>query len=174
LKRRVRPKVISAHQLLRVDKAWGDLHLDESQPFVLAPASITKNRKDAKLPLRPEVVQALRSIRPTDAAPFQWVFHGHVPRMSTLRRDLKTAGISYVDDSGRRVDFHAFRVTLATLLAIAGVPLAEIARIMRHSDPKLTMKIYTDATKWDLSASLAMLPTLNVREPATHRPRIAL
>jgi len=35
---------------------WGDLHLDAPQPFVFAPASITKNKKDARLPLRPQVV----------------------------------------------------------------------------------------------------------------------
>ncbi len=43
------------------------------QPLVCAPESITKSKKENKLPLRPEGVEALRSIRPVDAAPFQWV-----------------------------------------------------------------------------------------------------
>ncbi|MEO6874099.1 MAG: hypothetical protein ABI222_04690 [Opitutaceae bacterium] len=63
---------------------WGDLHFDVPKPFVLAPASITKNKKEAKLELRPEVVAALLSIRPAGAAPFQYVFHGQVPRVRTF------------------------------------------------------------------------------------------
>jgi integrase len=141
---------------------WGDLHLDELQPFVCAPASITKNKKEAKLPLRPEVVQALRSIRPVDAAPFQWVFHGQVPRVRTFRKDLERAGIVFIDGSGRRLDFHALRVTLGTMLAVNQVPLTDAMHLMRHSDPKLTMKVYTDAAHLDLSSAFAALPGMNL------------
>jgi integrase len=94
---------------------WGDLHLDALSPSVVAPASITKNKKEAKLPLRPEVVQALRSIRPADTAPFQWVFHHQVPRVRTFHRDLVRADITPIDESGRRLDFHALRVTFCTM-----------------------------------------------------------
>ena len=97
---------------------WGDLHLDGPVPLVCAPASITKNNKEAKLPLRPEVVEALRSIRPGDATPFQWVFHGQVPRVTTFQRDLTKAGIVFIDESGRRLDFHALRGTFCTMLAV--------------------------------------------------------
>ncbi|WP_091058805.1 tyrosine-type recombinase/integrase [Opitutus sp. GAS368] len=141
---------------------WGDLHLDAPQPFVLAPASITKNKKDARLPLRPEVVEALRSIRPADASPFQFVFNGQVPRVKTLRKDLSRAGIIFIDESGRRLDFHALRNTFGTLLAVNHVPLTDAVHLMRHSDPKLTMKIYTDASQLALSDSLAKLPSLVV------------
>ena len=141
---------------------WGDLHLDVPRPFVCAPASITKNKKEAKLPLRPEVVEALRSIRPVDVAPFQYVFHGKVPRVRTLQKDLSRAGIAFIE-SGRRVDFHAFRVTLATLLIKAGVHPRVIMELMRHSDIRLTMNIYTDASQLELSASLAMLPQITVQ-----------
>lgn len=142
---------------------WGDLHLEDPEPFVCAPASITKNKKEAKLPLRPEVVQALRTIRPVDAAPFQWVFHGRVPRVRTVRKDLTRAGIIFIDDSGRRLDFHALRVTLGTLLSITGVSLSDAMHLMRHSDPKLTMKIYTDASRLKLNHALASLPALGIR-----------
>jgi integrase len=139
---------------------WGDLHLDGTRPIVCAPASITKNKKEARLPLRPEVVDALRSIRPPDAAPFQWVFHNHVPRVRTFQKDLSRAGIVFVDDSGRRIDFHSLRVTFCTLLAKSGVPLAEAMKLMRHSDPKLTMGLYLDASQLELNSSLSTLPVL--------------
>jgi integrase len=141
---------------------WGDLHLDAPQPYVLAPASITKNKKDARLPLRPEVVEALRSIRPTDASPFQFVFNGQVPRVNTLRKDLSRAGIVFIDESGRRLDFHALRMTFGTLLAVNHVHLTDAVHLMRHSDPKLTMKIYTDASQLALSDSMAKLPAIGV------------
>jgi len=142
---------------------WGDLHLDLPQPIVCAPASITKNKKEAKLPLRPEVVEALWSIRPADATPFQWVFHSQVPRVRTLQKDLSRAGIVFIDDSGRRLDFHALRATFCTMLAVNNVPLTDAMHLMRHSDPKLTMKIYTDASQLALHESLAQLPPINVR-----------
>jgi integrase len=142
---------------------WGDLHLDAPQPFVLAPASITKNKKDARLPLRPEVVEALRSMRPADASPFQFVFNGQVPRVKTLRKDLSRAGIVFIDESGRRLDFHALRMTFGTMLAINRVPITNAMHLMRHSDPKLTMKTYTDVSQLELAGSISMLPKITVR-----------
>lgn len=142
---------------------WGDLHLDGLQPYVLAPATITKNRKEAKLPLRPEVVAALNSIRPETAAPFQWVFHHEVPRVRTLQKDLAAAGVKFIDESGRRMDFHSLRMTFGTLLAVNHVHLTDAIHLMRHSDPKLTMKIYTDASQLALNESVAMLPQMNLR-----------
>lgn len=139
---------------------WGDVHLDDPKPFVCAPASITKNRKEARLPLRPEVVEVLRSILPPDAAPFQWVFHGHVPRVKTFRKDLARAGILFIDDSGRRVDFHSFRVTLVDLLRRAGVHPRVIQELLRHSDIRLTMGAYSDVSPLELSDSLAKLPSI--------------
>ena len=136
--------------------------MDGPQPFVCAPASITKNRKEAKLPLRPEVVEALRSIRPADASPFQWVLHDRVPRIRTFREDLSRAGIVFLDESGRRMDFHSLRVTFGTMLALHHVPLTDAMHLMRHSDPKLTMKTYTDASQLELMESLAMLPNLRM------------
>jgi integrase len=128
----------------------------------LAPASITKNRKDAKLPLRPEVVAALKSIRPVNAAPFQWVFHHEVPRVRTLQKDLAAAGVKFIDESGRRMDFHALRMTFATLLAVSHVPLTDAMHLMRHSDPKMTMRAYTDASRLALNEHLHTLPSVSV------------
>jgi integrase len=65
-----------------------------------------------------------------------------------------------MDASGRRLDFHALRATFCTLLALARVPLNEAMHLMRHSDPKLTMKVYTDAAQLDLSTALSALPSV--------------
>ena len=57
---------------------------------------------------------------------------------STLRDEIRTD-----DADGQVVDFHSLRVTFNTLMARAGVSLAQRQALMRHSDPKLTANVYT-------------------------------
>jgi len=132
----------------------------ENLRFGLVPARRRLAKGETNLPSRPEVVDGLRSIRPPDTALFQWVFHHQVPRVRTLQKDLIAAGIAFVDESGRRIDFHAFRVTFCTMLALSGVPHNEAMQLMRHRDPRLTMKIYLDVTQLALSTALANLPSV--------------
>lgn len=138
---------------------WGHFHLDAVQPFVELPANITKNRKADRQPLRSEVVAALRSRMPDNSMPFEWVFRGKVPSPAKLRRDLRAAGIPAVDDRGRVVDVHALRTTFCTLLSVAGVAPRVAMELMRHSDLKLTMRIYTDAGQLPLAADVQRLPS---------------
>ena len=65
-----------------------------------------------------------------------------MPRTTTLRKDLAAAKIAVVTPAGV-VDFHALRTTYGTLLARAGVSLAQAQKLMRHSTPALTANIYT-------------------------------
>ncbi len=62
--------------------------------------------------------------------------------VATLRKDAEYAGLGEYDEQGRRTTFHGFRASMATILANAGVVMAVAMRIMRHSDPRLTMKTY--------------------------------
>ena len=59
-------------------------------------------------------------------------------------------------------DLHAFRASLCTHLARAGIPLRTVQPVMRHSDPSLTANIYTDPTLLDTAAAVASLPALGV------------
>jgi len=138
---------------------WGDLDLEAAEPCIRLPAAITKNRKDAKLPLRPELVAAMRALRPEDCAAFQTVFNEQVPKMETMRRDLSRAGIVYEDEQGRRADLHALRVTFGTNLVLSGAHPRVVQELMRHSDVRLTMKIYTDASKLPLTEGVTALPS---------------
>jgi len=136
---------------------WDDLRLDSEKPCVRVPASIAKNRKTVLCELCPEVVAELRTFWTVDTAPFQPVFTS-IPKIETFRRDLAGAGISYLDECGRRVDLHSLRKTFGTALAVAGVHPYVLKEAMRHSDLKLTMKVYTDAAHLPVSAALAKLP----------------
>ncbi len=135
----------------------GDFVLDTPAPFVLLPASITKNKKPAHMRLRPHVVGAVRSILPPHPLPTEWVFHNRVPRISTIRRDLAAAGILFETDHGR-ADLHALRVTFCTNLLNAGAHPRVVQELMRHSDLKLTMKAYTDPSQLPIAAALNSLP----------------
>jgi len=138
---------------------WGDIDLGAGNPFVRARASTTKNRKEAVLPLHPELVAALREIRPAEAAPFTPVLRGLIPRVPTLRKDLVRADIPFEDEKGRRADLHSLRMTFGTNLTLSGAAPRVVMELMRHSDIKLTMRIYTDAGQLPLADTIKTLPT---------------
>ena len=136
-----------------------DFVLDSPAPFVRLPASITKNRREANMRLRPHVVAAVRSVLPELALPSEWVFHNRVPRIETFVRDLKRAGIPFQTEHGR-VDLHSLRVTFCMNLLNSGVHPRVVQELMRHSDIKLTMKNYTDPSQLPLAAALEKMPKL--------------
>ena len=136
---------------------WTDLDLDMG--IVIVPAGQTKSGKQAELPLVPQVVEALREIRPKDAAETDKVFSGE-PRLKTWKRDLQRAGLigpneeGYHDERGRHLDRKCLRMSFCTWLKDAGVDLRDAQKLMRHSDPKLTSNIYTDIRLKDLRSAV--------------------
>jgi integrase len=137
---------------------WGDMLLDAATPCVRIRGSTTKNGKDATLPLHPDLVASLHALRPPGVASFAPVLTCAIPRVSTFRRDLGKAGIAFLDGEGRRVDVHALRMTYGTNLTLGGAQPRVVMELMRHSDIKLTMKIYTDAGQLPLADAVAKLP----------------
>lgn len=138
---------------------WGDLVLDGPTPCVRVRASISKNHKDAVLGLHPDVVKALLKIRLPLVAEETLVFPEKL-RSDTFQAELTKAGITRIDPRGRRLDFHCLRHTLATTLAIAGVQPRVAMEVMRHSDMRLTQKVYTDASLLPTLAAVSSLPSL--------------
>jgi integrase len=82
-----------------------------------------------------------------------------------LKLDLQRAGIDPVDASGRVVDLHSLRHGYITALAKAGVPIKTLQTLARHSDPKLTLNVYSHLTVFDTAAALNALPDLTFPEP---------
>src|ERR1017187_1140998 len=136
---------------------WGDLILDAVTPFVKVRAATTKNGKSADMRLHPELAAALRELKATTAQDDAPVFQ-RVPRIERFRRDLKKAGIPFRDVLGRSTDFHSLRKTFGTNLARAGVPSRVAMALMRHSDRRLTDKIYTDENLLGTWAAFDTLP----------------
>jgi integrase len=80
-----------------------------------------------------------------------------------LRRDLKAAGIPYRDEQGRYADFHALRHTADTMLGLAGVAPRVRQQFMRHSDIRLTLQTYDDASLYEQEVATKALGELNLR-----------
>jgi hypothetical protein len=77
-----------------------------------------------------------------------------------LEKDEKANGIDYQDKQGRYADFHALRYTWATFLQRNGIAQRFAMKLMRHSDIKLTAKVYTDETQLPIYDSIKNLPRL--------------
>lgn len=141
---------------------WADLRMGpaEKTPCIALRAATTKARRADTIPLRPDVADELRAARPADALATGPVFPT-VPRMPRFLKDLEAAGIAPTDDRGRHVDFHGLRVSYGTMLAAAGVVPRVAMELMRHTDLRLTMGVYTDPRLLDTSAAVRLLPSFS-------------
>jgi integrase len=142
-----------------------DLELTAPLPRIDLPADVAKNRKAARLLLREDLAADLADwLKATGKAGIDAVFRVPAELVKILKRDLKLAGIAYRDEQGRTLDVHALRHTTATFLSRAKVPPAVTQRIMRHSDIKLTLQVYTDVQQLDEAAALVALPALTAQD----------
>ena len=158
------PYLMSARTGLRYGELselqWGDIVLDGEKSHVLVRASISKNKKEARIPLISELERLLADFKPDGAKASDRVFADGVPRCKTLRKDLKAAEIPYVDESGRYADFHALRYTFNTWLQTNGVAPRMAQELMRHSDRRLTDKVYLDTSLLPLQESMRSIDGL--------------
>ena len=77
-----------------------------------------------------------------------------IPKPKTLRKDLVACGIKPVDELGQLIDFHALRHTACTTFQCYGVGQRAAQHQMRHSDPRLTAKVYMDESLLPVAAEL--------------------
>jgi integrase len=140
---------------------WGDIHLDVESPYVVVRAETAKNKTEERVFLLPELVERLKTYQPARAGAADLVFPNGIPRASRLKVDAERNGIAYRDELGRYGDFHALRYTWATFLQRNGVAQRFAMKLMRHSDIKLTAKVYTDETQLPIYDAIKNLPRLD-------------
>jgi integrase len=123
-------------------------------------AAKTKNKKPDILPLRPNLTADLKEwIDTKGTKPTERIFHFNVYSIvKVFYRVLKAAGIERKSSDGRSIDVHSLRKTFGTRLATAGVPLTTVQRLMRHSTPDLTAKLYIDVEPLKMAEALEKLP----------------
>jgi hypothetical protein len=132
--------------------------LDVLPPTIVCEAGYTKNGQLAEQPIPESLARALRPWL-TTRRPRDPVFD----RMTAwtalmLRRDLERCGIPFQDENGRVVDFHALRHTYISALGRAGLPIKVHQILARHSDPKLTLNVYTHLSLRDTTRAVESLP----------------
>jgi integrase len=128
---------LRASELASLTRSSFDLR--SQSPMVRLPAGDTKNRRAAEIELR-GATAALLAEHVTAKLPGAKAFNlpdiTHMAHM--LRADLEAAGIAYIDDAGRKVDFHALRHTRGVWLAQHhDAKPAEIRELMRVSSMAL-------------------------------------
>ncbi|MEZ5413277.1 MAG: site-specific integrase [Opitutaceae bacterium] len=152
---------------------WGDLHLDETQPYALFREGTTKDKDKRAVPLRRELAEALKAERPTDFSSTKKVFWFCWPTYDILQGHLKRARIERKDGLGRVVHFHSFRKTWQTLGVRYGVNQRAAQEVLGHSDPSLTANVYTDVPALSLHSEMAKLPWVGAEgEQSNHYAQI--
>jgi integrase len=135
--------------------------LTEDPPAVALAGRSAKNKKAVLHPIPPAVAIALRGYLASKPAsepvwPGKWARHA----AKMLRVDLAAAEVPYCVEgvNGKEfADFHALRHTFVSALAAAGTGAKELQTLARHSDPRLTLGLYTHARSAELVRAVARL-----------------
>ena len=143
----------------------GSLFLDGDSPYLVCKAGSTKNRKDAKQYLLPELAAELASSIATKspkASAFRMASKFNMAKV--LRDDLAQARREWLEAAkndpqerlrreqndflceanheGEHLDFHSLRHTCGAWLAMKGAHPKTVQVVMRHSSITLTMDTY--------------------------------
>ena len=134
--------------------------VDLDEAMIHLPAEITKNGKPATVAVPRSVAERWGEwdgtvVLAADLAEWPDPLPA-APGMRTFRGDLHEAQIEEKTDQGL-VDFHALRVTFASMLARANVGLALAQKLMRHSTPVLTANTYTRFVPEDARAAVELI-----------------
>jgi integrase len=135
------------------------------RPRIEMPGVLTKNGRDALIPLVPTLADELKAwVTETGRGKDDCVVV--VPCRSNLVRlhkaHLKLAGIAYTDDRGRYADFHSFRMSLNVALRRRGVKLRERQLFLRHAAADLATSKYDDERLTAMKRLVRVLTEINL------------
>jgi integrase len=136
---------------------WSDITLEGDIPFVAIRHKMRADEEPDYVPLHSYVATLLLAWR--GLHPGRRVLPS-VPDIKTLRKDWTAAGVKFIDDRGRRLDYHALRHTFSTNLSRAGASRSTKKKLMRHAGRDITDG-YTHAELAEMSDALEKiaLPT---------------
>jgi integrase len=146
---KLRPVVVTALQTgLRwnelVSLAWDTINLEER--ILTVKACYSKNHQEGVVPLNEVALKTLAAIKPAHATGRLFGYHEFSPPFQDAARK---AGLPDVTP-------HTLRHTFATRLLVAGVPLALVKQLIRHSSITMTMR-YSHAVLGDLRDAVERL-----------------
>lgn len=118
-----------------LDLTWDRVDLERGV-ITLSKGPAT-NKRRATVPVNETLLRALKQAKEGAESPYVISFHGKPVKevIIAFRRACKRAGLEDVTP-------HTLRHTAAVWLAEAGIPIAEIAQFLGHSDMKTTYRVY--------------------------------
>jgi integrase len=161
----------------------GKLFFDNGHPYIVCKAGNTKNAKDCRQYIQPDLADALRShvatrrkaggvFKMPDASDVSamfkadlavaraaWIEDAAGDRTEQKRRG-KTDFLSETNHEGEVADFHSLRHTCGAWLATAGAHPKAVQTIMRHSTITLTMDTYGHLFPGQEADAIALLPRM--------------
>ena len=143
----------------------GRLYFDADTPYITAKAGNTKNRKDARQFIQPELAADLRAHIATKAPKAPVFKLPHETNMAAMLRDdlaearkrwlkeaiddaqeyarrLESDFLTDTNHEGEITDFHSLRHTCGAWFAMSGAHPKVVQQVMRHSTITLTMDTY--------------------------------
>lgn len=172
------PQAILVRTLIETGARWGELtlatwaDLDEPGASLTFRAENTKTDQERTVPLRVELVEALRAYRllcagslgsmPPGSAPIflspqgrPWT-HGTANFRRFLTEAYERAGLlergpdgKPRPPDGRALNVHTLRHTCCTRLARAGAPLPVAQAMLGHASPAMTARVYSHVSAED-------------------------
>jgi len=157
-----------------------NLFLDGDDPFITCKARMTKNKKDCKQYIKPDLAVELRDNLNGHGRLFcEMPDKQHVAVM--LRDDVAAARAAWINaaqdaseqawreksdfllatnHAGEFLDFHSLRHTCGAWLALAGCHPKVVQTVMRHSSITLTMDAYGHLFPGQVSDAIRKLPDM--------------
>ena len=118
----------------------------------------SKNRKAAVLPLKRDTAEMIQR-HTKNKMPHIPAFNLPEQPHLMIKSDLARAGIEYKTEQGT-AHFHSLRHNFATALDATAKSAKTAQNLMRHSDPRLTLNIYTHGVAENERAAVESLPDL--------------
>ncbi len=143
--------------------------LDATPATVTVEAGYSKHRRRDVLPLPPALASGLKPWL-ASKAPGERVFKLRDRAAEMLRADLTAAEIPITTQDGV-ADFHSLRHTFISRLVRSGVNVKLAQELARHSDPKLTLNVYSHVGMEDKALAMSNLPELAAPRDGAHGER---
>ena len=120
-----------------LDLKWNWVDFDRREIRLDDPDRIRTNKRRALVPINDMAFRGLSEAREGATSPFVVEWGGH--KVGSVKKALRGAG----QRSGLPwVTAHVFRHSSASWMAEDGIPMAEIAQFLGHSESRLTERIY--------------------------------
>ena len=168
---------------LRADElrslSTSQLYLDGDPPFIICSARKTKNKKDCKQYIKPDLAVELRANLDGGLVFPNMPDRGRVAGM--IRADLAAARVAWVGEAkneeeraqrersdfllavnqaGEYFDFHSLRHSCGAWLALSGCHPKVVQTVMRHANINLTMGTYGHLFPGQVPDAIAKLPNM--------------